>query len=1132
MSTLAQPEVTANLQSRFSRYQSQIQKLTFQALKKASQKNPKSSKKKLSPESIEFVSLIQQKLASRISKLAGVFSSALEAVKLEQRRRVESENRIQELHKENLYWQKMNEKIESQINKVDGEKIDLENRLKSEIAAQERLKKQINLGDLELSKKEEQIRLQSNELRDLRKILEESDQRIKQVEVEKDVVEFKQEKVAQDLEEVRKEKLQTERSAEKEIRGLVDTNQNLEHILKNEQTRLEDLKREIERMKKKLIAKDFIIQTMRARSGLRDETLWSEGSVKNKPGSLVKLAGSTRGRVGSINDPNTSSIVGASKLGRPKELFSQISDVNDLDELLVEQTPTADLERDKPQRNSISPIKDLPLLEDHSFEMGESVEQPQQKIKRSSTFGVIGGDSEVDRESVDGVPNDFKKAETAPSQYKPVAVNVKKSIEDSKNPFRQSLEGDTQSQISGQIVQNIITNNYNINNVTNSGVKTLRQTVNSQGGVVIEDETRVINENDSQNFDSKSGPKQNNNNDIENLSNSKKDQNISIDILNNPNALKSKTNKIKNQSQHGDLKILQSSNNNNNNKKTVQKPANLDSKDLSLKTPKQIIHDKAETLELPQFNWINNPEQIKTEPNSEHSKKLQSEISPSGFQDLQLSHMKNLGPKSTTSQTTNLETESTQTKTETFLKKNLSSVKEGGNESSQTGSFEMTKGYIDETFKAINKKMTETDYKGNKIPITPSEGSLNTEGKSLSQQRSEDSNPFFEFGKSKPVQSLIRNDQAKKNKRSKKRGKHQPARKKSDLTRPTTLSIPKLNPMRSTCFPKKNKMTVFKKHLIMLTNQKQQMSSDEDGIESDFLSEDDDITVQQNPSTLNRIIGHQLNPNKISFGYRKVSMGGMTQSVSGPYRPHMPNKSSAMRKRGSSIKKAVLFKGLAYVCDKTTKFLKILHISTSGMMLISKKSLKVYLDLPMQRVVKFVTSEKDKFLLQIFYKDPNDLSSDDLQTLHLELPQCERAVKVIQAKGLGYRLMQRKSLKIEGEDLFKNCSLNIFPRALKQGFLDLFVNDFFDDWKTFFVCQVDKCLFLFPANRKVQYKDYRGILRKVKIYRVISYNLVKTSTVIGLNRQYTFVVKIHNEATQLIFSAYSKKERRSWLGCI
>ena len=1048
MSTLGDPEIISLLEVRFEREKHRIEKLSLRALEKAAKTGNKTSEKKWATESIEFVSKIQEAMQRRTSKLDTIFRSALSAVRLEERKRSETETRLAELKKENKYWQKVNERIESQLNKVDGEKIDLEVKLKEEGEAQDRLRRQIRVGDIELASKEQQIREKHLEIQDMRKVVDESDRRVRQAEVEKGAVEFKQEQATQDLEEARQDKLLNQRSAEKEILNLVSTNQDLERYLETEQTQKLDLEQEIKRMKRKLIAKDFIIQTMRARNGLRDDRLWSEGSVKNKQGSFLQIveASSKGGKLDSMNDiKGNSSKFQVNKADRKNSTYlSDLGEIKDLDDLQVDENSPSK----KSRGVSVNPtsIHDLPLLEDFTPDLQS---KKRKESKRGSLFGVIGKIGEQPGEEEESNLPIKESRNTTPLE----------KIEDS-NPFKLTNEAETQSQMSGQMVQNIITNNYNINNVTNTGVKTLRQTVNSQGAIVIdEDQMNLVAED-----------------------------------------LESKTEVIEPDSVSFTL------------------PEN----NVSNKVSGEVRTD----LEVPQFTWIDAPEEIKSESPPVQSEK-KSMFGVSQFHQLELSHVKQL-PLKTSEVITSPVKQEPLLNQESFLKKNLSEVKEKG-ESSRTGSFEMTKGYIDETFKAINKKMTETDYKGNKIAHTPSEGSINTEVKSISLQKSDESNAFLEFGRPEKLLNLKNKSRPRQGRRTGK-SKIKSLRKKSDLTRPTKLSIPKLHPMRSTCFPN-NKMNQFKKHLIMLTNQKNTASSDDEQIDSDFLSDDEDLTIQQNPSSLNRMIGLQLNPNKVLFRNRKVSLGAMSQSMSSKFgvRNKLP---LTARRRTNSIKRAILFKGLAYVCDKSTKFLKILHISLTTLMLISKKSLKVYLNLPLDRIVKFVTSEKDSFLLQLFYKSAENNPEGDLQTLHLEFPQCSRALRVIRARGLEYRIMQRKSLKIEGDDLFKNCSLNIFPRALKQGFLDLFVNDFFDDWKTFFVCQVDKCLFLFPAQRKTHYTDYKAILRKVKIYRVISYNLVKTSTVIGLNRQYTFVVKIHNESTQLIFSAYSKKERRNWLQCM
>ena len=543
--------------------------------------------------------------------------------------------------------------------------------------------------------------------------------------------------------------------------------------------------------------------------------------------------------------------------------------------------------------------------------------------------------------------------------------------------------------------------------------------------------------------------------------------------------------------------------------------------------------------------------------------------------------------------------------------KNISEVGEG-EDSSQQESNELSKQYLKTKMKEINRRMTQTDFKGNLIeglsePSTDpvSEISFSTINNKIESQSKfmtnakknmEEKIPekqldlnFGDLSKNLKLGDLSKSPPNKINMKGPvpsyeqsqfivepfppekpiiKRG----IRNKSDLARQTFIPFQKLKPLK-TDLNLNSKMNKHRKAILQMTNQ--QRSSDGESLysenETDLFSEDQDLEISHDVSQLNRAIRNQLNPHK---NIRKSSnfiprrnnqpsdfthrFRNNTEYAVGDIKPmeqieedtdinpflqpqnNNPNRDWNTRMSGrvmsqqvslcSSYKgfRSTQFKDLAFVCEKNVKFLKIIQIDNEFIHLVSKKSLSAFLMIPITNIKMLIASEKDKFLIRIHYKGEKQQS----KLITLELPGRNKLLNFFKRRNMDHCILTRKSLDIEGDDNFKNCSLNIFPNSPKQGFLELFVDDFFHDWKTFFVTVVDKCLFLFPVHRKQDYKKYKEILRKVKVYRIISYNLVGKPSKIGLNRKYTFVVKIKNESSQLIFSAYNRVERKQWLNVL
>jgi hypothetical protein len=460
------------------------------------------------------------------------------------------------------------------------------------------------------------------------------------------------------------------------------------------------------------------------------------------------------------------------------------------------------------------------------------------------------------------------------------------------------------------------------------------------------------------------------------------------------------------------------------------------------------------------------------------------------------------------------------------------------NESKKTTSNELDNCYIDQKMLELNKKMQETDFKGNPIESECSSDLINPvlDNHHYKHFTFTSKNNIFE-NKNSPHHrqiSSIDNLQKIENQNRKNSQKRKHSIKKN---------IKKLKPLKplKTMENIGSKMIRHKKAIFLMTNQKNlstssTSSNEYDDIQESFLySEEEGILLSHNASELNRIINYQMNPNinlkkKTAFYRNKFGINSNRRISLNITNSSYKRRSSVSTWKNPNNRKKYKFRDLAFICDQNVKYLKYIQTDLHGIHFISTQSLKEYLVIPYSEIKMIILSEKDVFLMKIILKPKNKIIKK-LESNHviLEIPTCRKLVKLLCHKGLGHCILYRKSLEKEGDDLFKNSSLNLFPKGSKQGFLNVYVDDFFNDWKTFYVCLVDKILFLFPVFRKNQYQDYRSSLRKVKIYKMISYNVVKSANKIGLNEKYAFVVKINNEQTQIIFNAFNRSEKKDWL---
>lgn len=348
---------------------------------------------------------------------------------------------------------------------------------------------------------------------------------------------------------------------------------------------------------------------------------------------------------------------------------------------------------------------------------------------------------------------------------------------------------------------------------------------------------------------------------------------------------------------------------------------------------------------------------------------------------------------------------------------------------------------------------------------------------------------------------------------------------------PSPSDLERIKPIKTMDNIRQN-MSRHKQAIFLMTNQKNltisSAYSDECGDQSDLPSHED--SHSQHISELNRQIRNQLNP-KMDFNRRKESIGrrafaDLNRHVKTATRPESTLEQSRPKRRKRW--KGSKFQDLVYICACDTKYLKYITMDREGIHLISKHSLKQFADIRFSDIKTVKLSEKDDFLVELVLKPSAEVNCAQLgRSVVIEMPARKKLESLLSRQGLSYCMVSRKTLDIEGDDRFKNYSMNVFPRSSKQGFLDVYVDEFFNDWKTFFVSLVDKTLFLFPVKRKCRYQDHQLFLRKVRIYRLISYNVVRSR--IGLQQKHSFVLKIKNESTQIIFCTFSRVEQKEWL---
>lgn len=189
---------------------------------------------------------------------------------------------------------------------------------------------------------------------------------------------------------------------------------------------------------------------------------------------------------------------------------------------------------------------------------------------------------------------------------------------------------------------------------------------------------------------------------------------------------------------------------------------------------------------------------------------------------------------------------------------------------------------------------------------------------------------------------------------------------------------------------------------------------------------------------------------------------------------------------------------------------------------VSEESGSILHSIPLRQIQKVIFSKKNHFLVRFHFRQ----SQRHRRQLLLELPNRAWLQTRLVDRRLDSLIMHRRSLDAEGKDAFQNSSLDVLPSSQQRGILELFVDEWFADWKVHFVALSQGFLYVLPLQERVALGPRASSGR---FYKLVSCNLVGDPDLRRICREHVFLVKIQNEDEDLLFSAVSKQEKNKWI---
>lgn len=222
------------------------------------------------------------------------------------------------------------------------------------------------------------------------------------------------------------------------------------------------------------------------------------------------------------------------------------------------------------------------------------------------------------------------------------------------------------------------------------------------------------------------------------------------------------------------------------------------------------------------------------------------------------------------------------------------------------------------------------------------------------------------------------------------------------------------------------------------------------------------------------------------------------------------------------------FKDYVYICEKKFKKLYFLDFSKNEIKIFYAYNRKTFKSFSINDLQTINISKNNSFLIELVYKNSKKSKSKNI-SLILESPNIDHFYEAL----LLNQNLQKKCisnleyLDIENDSNFNISSLNVFPNSKYKGFVKLYVNNIFYNWKITYFVLIDSILVRIKFPETFYYNQTKDIFKDVNIFRLEDFNVMKNK--MNNNSPNIFALKLINEKIDLIITTPNSLTLKEWL---
>ncbi len=221
------------------------------------------------------------------------------------------------------------------------------------------------------------------------------------------------------------------------------------------------------------------------------------------------------------------------------------------------------------------------------------------------------------------------------------------------------------------------------------------------------------------------------------------------------------------------------------------------------------------------------------------------------------------------------------------------------------------------------------------------------------------------------------------------------------------------------------------------------------------------------------------------------------------------------------------FKDFIYICKKDRKKLHFIRFIENFIKISSPYNNTLKYKFLLTQIEAVNVSKRNRHLIKICYKD----NKNPEKTYNFIL-ECSHVYEFVSALKLNANFPTKvlsyvEYLDIENNQFFNLSSINIFLEYSYCGFVKLWVDNIFWDWKIYFFVIIGGALLRFSLPSTFMYSKCKDIFKNIVIYRLENFTVMKSKRHFKVPN--LFALKLINENIDLIIATPSSRHLKGWL---